>query len=259
MTWTKPPLPRTGYAHAKCYAAPLLDCSETISREHYLSRAMLAVLGRNFRVTRPRFGWAEKPMTEQAMTAKILCERHNERLSGLDAEGAGFVHALKTMAERLDGGGGEDAFSGFDLERWLLKTLCGYVRLDGDEVPEAWVRLLFCWNDLIAPCGLHVNVAIGDSFGGIPGNVIFATAYDNDDNRTGCAFTLLGHRLLLSLDGKRVFGADELGKQSILRPSHLRWTHSVTGAVYTLWFSWVHITPGPGISIEYRPPGGRDL
>lgn len=59
---------------------------------------------------------------------------------------------------------------------------------------------------------------------------------------------MLGFRYLLSLDGKRVFGLDDLGKESLWRPAHIRWTHATTGAECTLGFAWL-----PGFQVAWTP------
>lgn len=81
-----PPVPRTNFAHPKCYLNGTNDCSEEISREHYVSRAVLEQLGHGIKVTGAP--WLAPGIsletTAESLTAKILCRRHNAALSPLD-------------------------------------------------------------------------------------------------------------------------------------------------------------------------------
>ena len=232
---TRPPGADTRYSHERCYARDLADCCTQISREHYISESILEDHGGTFFVTRARLGWEDKPLPANALASNMLCRRHNSALSPLDEAGRSFVRCLRFAQERAADRGGGDVLNGIDVERWFLKVLCGYTVLDGDPVPLAWQRLLFGYDEIRLPSGLHVNVAVGDAIGGEK-RIEFATAYDAGDKRVGCAISLHGYRFLLGLDGKRVFGADELGKQSMMRPRGLTWTGPRGN--YRLRFEW---------------------
>lgn len=251
-TCTKPPRPATGVANEKCYASSLRDCCDTISKEHYISESLLKELGALLRVTSPRLNFEQKELRPANLTAKILCKRHNEALSGLDSKARDYFKCLKHSEARLESGGGTDYFNGYDFERWLLKVLCGFICLDGDEVPELWARILFCNNDIIAPSGLNMIVRVGDNVER-PQEVIFETGRNQAGERVGCSVTMLGFRYLLSLDGKRMFGLDDLGKESLWRPAHIRWTHAKTGAEYTLGFAWFPGAQGDGFQVTWTP------
>ncbi len=247
---TRPKPPRTGLQLPRCYARAMNDCSPVLSAEHYISRNVLEALGGKFRVQRPRW-WGEgtRELNSDALTAKILCERHNNYLSPVDVAGGKFVEALRHAHERAANGGGRVFLNGFDVERWLLKMLCAYVCLDRDEVPEPWARIVFCFNDLVHGCGLHINVAVGDEAGGAGDEIVFETAHNKERQRTGCRLSLFGHRFYLSMDGRRQYDEGDLGKQSILRPSHLRWKDPRSGATFELAFSWPGAASGDGISM----------
>jgi hypothetical protein len=254
-TCTKPPPPTTGVSNPKCYAACLRDCDSTVSKEHYLSESLLEELGPILRVTSPQLGFEEKELRPASLKAKILCKRHNEALSGLDAKARDYFRCLRDAEARLTAGGGTDYFNGYDFERWLLKAFCGYIRLDGDNVPELWVRILFCQNDILAPRGLNMIVRVGDKMDR-PSSVVFETARTMEGERVGCSITMLGFRYLLSLDGRRLGGMEDLGKQSLWRPAHIRWDHAVTGAEYTLGFAWFPGAQGDGVRMTYTPTDG---
>ncbi|MBS2014031.1 MAG: hypothetical protein JST00_14170 [Deltaproteobacteria bacterium] len=233
---TRPSGQDTGYSHERCYAKDLADCDMQISREHYISASVLADLGEVFHVTRERLGWEAKKLTANALACNMLCRRHNSALSCLDVAGRDFVRCLRLSQERAAAGGGRDVFNGIDLERWLLKMLCGYTVLDGDPVPLAWQRLLFGYEEIRRPSGLHMNVAVGQTIGGGEHAIELATAYDTEGRRVGCSVTLHGYRFLLGLDGRSIGGLEDFGKETLMRPREVKW-RAPTGS-YRLFFEW---------------------
>ncbi|MES2671749.1 MAG: hypothetical protein V4673_15195 [Pseudomonadota bacterium] len=60
-------------------------------------------------------------MAESAMTAKILCEKHNSGLSPLDSEAGKLADLLLSSARGNMIGRPE--LNGLLIERWALKTL----------------------------------------------------------------------------------------------------------------------------------------
>jgi hypothetical protein len=59
----RPPGPKTSYAHPGCYLRSTADCSRQISREHYISEAVLEQLGRVLRVSGA--AWLPESVTKQ--------------------------------------------------------------------------------------------------------------------------------------------------------------------------------------------------
>jgi hypothetical protein len=88
----RPPGKVTGYSHAGCYLRNTRDCSEQISREHYISRSVLTQLGEVLRISGAPWLDPDQTLdtTVENLTAKILCKRHNEALSPLDGEAGLF-------------------------------------------------------------------------------------------------------------------------------------------------------------------------
>jgi hypothetical protein len=114
----------------------------------------------------------EKWISPRRMVAKILCKRHNEALSPLDYQAGRLIRTIgKFDREFNDPEPRPDIvfFSGEDIERWMLKTICGTIasanafkdRVTGiDDVPTGWVDLLFgktAWN---APFGLYLKHSV---------------------------------------------------------------------------------------------------
>jgi len=177
---TTPPGAKTGKVVQKCYAAALNDCEGELTKEHWISEAVLrevSVDGETFITNAaclPKEG-AWVPAASYA--AKVLCERHNRALSPLDAEGQRFFQVLEQIDRAASTGGDVPAvtvFSGHDIERWLLKALCGAIacgafqthraeRLRG-EIPREWLDLLFSRSYLPQGWGLSFPHRIGEAF-----------------------------------------------------------------------------------------------
>ena len=127
----RPPAPKTGYSHPSCYLSGTQDCSEQISREHYFSRSVLEQLGRAVEISGAHWlGPGESLRTLIGnLTAKVLCKRHNEALSPLDAEAANFfailLRALKDLNRNRSGRPVFHLAGGSALELWMLKVACG--------------------------------------------------------------------------------------------------------------------------------------
>ncbi len=125
----QPPRPPSGHRHPRCYLASSADCSAKLSREHYISRTLISDPGLKV------WGFPWQPTeyfhcSPDALTAKILCQRHNSALAPLDAEvgrtfralGAAIEHASRrSLATRP----AYFLISGTALELWAMKTLAG--------------------------------------------------------------------------------------------------------------------------------------
>jgi hypothetical protein len=161
-----------------CYAATLGDCGGGISSEHFISEGLLELLasrsdGRGIFARGP--AWREgKWLPLKALGSNILCCRHNEALSVFDGAMALLGRRMLRLGEELNA---QDptpwlfAIHGRDVERWLLKVLCGVVagghaaRASGEpvarEVPDRWVRILFGLEEMPPSWGLYVEGAVG--------------------------------------------------------------------------------------------------
>lgn len=121
---------KTGISCAGCYASFTNDCSADLSDEHWLSRGIVLEVGTNGRV---QVIWRqEQQRTVQAseFSNRILCQRHNNALSRLDATATAVFRTLDhyqtDQGSQPDPHGSEfDLYSGEAFERWLLKLLWG--------------------------------------------------------------------------------------------------------------------------------------
>jgi hypothetical protein len=91
---TTPSMPATGYAHPSCFARDIRDCSRAISREHYISRSVLDLFGGGG-IAVSGMPWIpdgeQRRVSAASLTGRMLCERHNQALSSLDAVAARFL------------------------------------------------------------------------------------------------------------------------------------------------------------------------
>jgi hypothetical protein len=168
MTATRPLGSRTGSALDGCYAASLLDCAGVLSGEHFISNALLRRFKRGFVVE--GFPWMEAPKAvgPNSLTANVLCQRHNEALSPLDAMIARFYDALHAALSPGDPPTviPVSMFEGEDLERWALKVMiclgasgnlrAGNVKARAREIPDLYLRILFGEQEMPAGCGLKM-------------------------------------------------------------------------------------------------------
>jgi len=114
-----------------CWAECLGGCSDKMSREHLVSESLFP----EGKVRVEGFPWcreAPKEIGIAGLTAKILCERHNNALSPIDTAGAAAFKAFEKTArlaatrERMKPHHWNvvrDEINGPLFERWLLKTL----------------------------------------------------------------------------------------------------------------------------------------
>src|SRR5215469_6528483 len=92
----------------KCWAAELGSCSEKISREHLVSRALFAAP----KVRVQGLPWCKgepKEIGIESATGKILCKTHNSELSAIDQEAGALAKAarahMRLSSERAQQGG----------------------------------------------------------------------------------------------------------------------------------------------------------
>lgn len=177
-------------------------------------------------------GWTK--LSVSSLGSKVLCKRHNSDLSALDDVGEKLVDHLDAVAADFNGLAPTPwlwMVNGNDVERWLLKTLCGALasksarRTDGSNlssaVPERWVRILYGLEFFPATGGFYFAGRIGQRFDHAPGNVAFAPMSAAGSvmgivaDLSGYEFTLL----MADLPARREGALDE---HSVHRPIALR-------------------------------------
>jgi len=129
-----PPAPATGYANSNCSAASLQDCASKTCREHFISENVLKQIAQSGVVKIAGLSWQPAEvfaaLPTNAIASRVLCTRHGDALSPLDAEFGRFFGTLEEIDDALRDGKEAQAFrlfSGENLERWMLKMLLGAV------------------------------------------------------------------------------------------------------------------------------------
>ena len=138
---TIPAGPATGYARCLfCSLAVLVTVVKLSAASITFAQSVLSLFG-GTGLTVSGLPWIpageQRRVSIESLTGKVLCTRHNQALSPLDTIAAGFfqfftiqwsTHNVEVYLTR-----------GYDLERWLLKMLCGLVMsgnatLDGQRL-----------------------------------------------------------------------------------------------------------------------------
>jgi hypothetical protein len=137
---TCPAGPKTGIRNDACYAAALADCWADISREHCVSHKLLKQLSVDGKVRVDGFPWQDSgtvgKVAAPSLTGKILYRRHNLALSPLDTVALRLFERIDQFHREITDSDRKNLnrfflFNGHDIERWMLKTLCGQAgRLD---------------------------------------------------------------------------------------------------------------------------------
>ena len=102
-------------------------CSPNMSREHYVSQAVLKAIAPNKDITIGGLAWQE-PNTLQdigigSLQSKVLCTAHNSALSPLDAVAGQLTESIIAADKDPARLPEEVELDGPSLERWFLKTL----------------------------------------------------------------------------------------------------------------------------------------
>jgi hypothetical protein len=174
-----PKTPQTGYAHPRCYLRLTRDCSTDISAEHFISKVLLEAMGGFIEFT----GLPWKAPGEVAtlrpnnLVSNILCSRHNNALSPLDAAAGRTFRILQEISGDIapynpsqTTDGRWFLVSGEALELWCLKTLFGLFHakiathngmrlIETHTLDTAQFLHALHRRGLPAPCGLYLQAA----------------------------------------------------------------------------------------------------
>jgi hypothetical protein len=163
-----------------CWTRSFTDCSDKMSGEHLVSKALFP---NGFTIR--GFPWCAsdfKTVGVNALTAKVLCSKHNSMLSPLDAAAKNvwsvlsYISGLNTERERELAAGiwrrrskMKFLLDGLRFERWAFKTTVNMVasgNRDGFaedwQPPPALLRYIFGEAQLSDGCGLGMAVVIGE-------------------------------------------------------------------------------------------------
>lgn len=264
----KIPDPKTGIKNLRCYAAEFANCSEKISGEHYISHSILKELSDDgITVEIEGLSWLndeKKKLPTKRLESNILCKRHNEAFSGFDSIAKRFFLSI----DRIDKEYGADIadsedrvflFNGHDIERWMLKTLCGLVCSGGASSQSApiigwtpshqWLKILFGQERFPNKWGIYFSGNIGEV--NITNRGFAFNAISNDNLGVyGSITTLNGKRFILAMETPP---ADKEGTTLagyIYRPNELVMTNGKSKKVIK--FGWDVQGQGGSIGIDYE-------
>jgi hypothetical protein len=167
-------------------------------------------LNRNNDLRVSGFPWVkgkEQVLPPNALASRVLCKRHNSALSKLDEIA---VRLFQAFDEEGAAGSRQKLiylFNGHDLERFLLKILCGLtysqnisLEVEADlSIPEYWLRILFGEAELPDEQGLYVCKSRGHRFEGPRG--LQLRAITGRGRLTGMGLWVCGYELILSMSG----------------------------------------------------------
>lgn len=253
----------TGYSNSRCYAKILSDCSAALSKEHYVSRSILDLLGDVHVISNASWlppGTQSKPLRSKALGSRILCKRHNEMLSVLDAKAKDF---LKQVIWAFSEGSialpdRRVAVDGDALELWVLKACCGFFasgellvqgRQTKYDLPVEWLRILFQDAPWTRNTGLCIRLVSAKPHLGFA----ITPAFANDGTTlAGGGIELYGIELFILMDPTRSKQLMEIGtgdlSSTAYRPSNIdivTRTHKTT--IELQWKTWQ-----PTQSVKYH-------
>ncbi len=234
-----PKAPATGYAHPRCYLRHTRDCSTDISAEHFISKVLLEAMGGSIEFTGLPWKAPDEVATLRPnnLVSNILCSRHNNALSPLDAAAGRTFRILQEISRDIAPHNPSQAMdgrwflvSGEALELWCLKTLFGMFHAkiathNGMRLIETHTldtdRFLHALRHrgLPVPCGLYLQAA--------KGGII-------SDVHESVSVSPIG-----SEDGKRVVGVtvglNRLSFQVVLNPGGINFGLMRQQALYHPW------------------------
>jgi hypothetical protein len=170
----------------RCYLSSFGCCSSKMTREHFVSKNILARVATNSLITIEDAGhfFRGKERVEVGIddfVAKVLCDTHNGALGPLDAAaGLAFltiealVKDIKRIADEKTALESFQISSGLDFERWMIKVFCGLVAagkirgssgqtLQLGDLPSCLLDALLGSTSLPSPLGLYQNTFVGQT------------------------------------------------------------------------------------------------
>jgi hypothetical protein len=257
-----PPGPPTGYRHAKCYASADANCSRKISREHSISESLLRRIELNNTAKVAGLAWQQRETFNKipikGMASKVLCKRHNEALSNLDAGVTALAARIHDFDQSNPSANKSAYFSGSDFERWMLKCLYGLSASGNiNSTPKLeCLDLLFARRDWPDHWGLYFSMAQETIYH--TDSILIETLTDPTGSLIlGTKFFIQGLPFILLLG--RPDDPDAFG---VWRPEKL--VFKFPGSEKTLQLTWDSGARGPPViltrtgSYDGHPPSWKD-
>jgi hypothetical protein len=239
-----------------------------MSKEHYISKAVLEVLSQDGRLQVSGFPWLPPGITKwvspAALQSHILCERHNSALSPLDSLASRFFRSLWRVNEEFAGSMASTQnrlflFNGYDIERFMFKWLCGLLvsesastpqgKLLARPVPESLLRYLYCQESLASDWGMYCDAEIGKAWESV-GGVGFAPLAD-ELRVYGCLWYLTGLKFIFVIHSPPKDKRGSLLEHTNYRPKEIAFTNGKCEKVILM--AWGRRSSDSKISIAYSP------
>jgi hypothetical protein len=233
-----------------------------MSREHCVSEIALREIsgdpgGGTIEVCGlPWLNGGTRTLPTASLTARVLCKRHNEALSGLDARAAECVRGLDAIHDGFgDGQAATQVVDGDLLERWMLKTLCGSLASEnmvnqvGDRVPgwqpsREWLDILYGQAPFRRGCGLYLARTNTEPTP-FSRQLLRLCPLWGPDRQTsiGLRMWLFNLEYVLAMDDVVRHMSERLLDHAVYRPSCIQYqVGPLAEPVKRLWFRWK--TPG---------------
>jgi hypothetical protein len=96
---------KTGYSNPNCYASATADCSKKNTSEHPFSRSILEIIATDGKSLVSGYPWlpvGTRMIGPGALTAKVLCDRHNPGFSELDDVACAFFTRVRDIGAEFN-------------------------------------------------------------------------------------------------------------------------------------------------------------
>lgn len=261
----KTPLPvsRAGFRHPKCYASAIGECDRSLSREHCVSQAILKSIGDGYTVTVEGFRpWIGENLPQKisvaSFTAKVLCTRHNSALSPLDVVANRFFRRLSDAHSAHHPA--VYAFNGHDIERWMLKCLCGFmasgstahndVQIPKTSPPKGFLDVLYGLDTLPDGWGMYLLPdPLGTGIGFAP---IIDKRVPDRHRVSGCILAMKGLQFLLAMETPPESRRESLLDGSIYRPTELTYKSPQGDRDVTIILGWTQKGDQRGAILDWN-------
>lgn len=256
-----PPFPNTNFSQQDCFLSSTHNCSVGLSREHYMSRTLLEILGSGKSVKVDGTLWQKAKGGQEvginSLQAKILCKRHNSALAPLDGAAKGFFVQLRRIFSNLERRslsrkGSIIIISGEELELWALKAACGIFfsknasykgipiskeyKIQSNLIEEAFSNAR--WEK---HCGLYVKGGGGHSFHTENAIAIRPIVEDETKNFIGAELIFSGLGLLVVFNPMGWEAAPPEGAGWVFRPTELSFRNDMR--THTIILTWKEKSP----------------
>lgn len=255
------------YSHPKCYASALNNCSKEISREHYVSKGILEILNKNNDLKIKGFPWQAETefitISPNALASKVLCINHNSALAPLDSIFINFFNKFIDINEKFnisDNNKDICLFNGNDIERALLKILCGslsakILKHNSKNITNLTpslelLKILYGIATFPKNWGLYFTNAVNSLINLTPG-INFASL-SNGVDVYGCIFCLHGFNFILAMTNPPENKSETLLYNSAFRPKEFYFHDEKNKVEKLIMLGWKNKGENKRIEIAYK-------